>query len=151
MAKSGLIWLTEKNLGALKLFGTDKHLINPVKVDDKTTEFELSDSLKRAVVFRVNNIVDEIRSIDSSKPSVIIMRNVWYYMDGNTKDALVRALRDNLSPRSILSIAYGDSSLSYYGIHPLGGYFAGICDDISGSLSEGERDTFWEKTVFRKR
>ena len=149
-AKLGILWIDDKNLDTLKSFRASEHIINPVKVDNETTEFQISEELFGAVSFRKNDLVDEVRSITPGLPIVTVIKNVWYYLDGDTVSNLVLALRDSLSPGSILTVTNGDSEYCFHRNRTLGNYFTStdLYDDISSKLEE--RDSFWEKTVFQR-
>lgn len=149
-AQSGILWIDDKNLDTLKSFRASKHIINPVKVDDETIEFQISEELFGAVSFRESNLVNEVRNITPGLPVVTIINNVWYYLDEDTVSNLVLALRDSLPPGSILAMGNGDSKLCFYRNGTLGNHFAGsdLYDDISHKLEE--KDIFWEKTVFQR-
>ncbi|MBI3591104.1 MAG: hypothetical protein HY094_07010 [Candidatus Melainabacteria bacterium] len=151
VAKYKILWIDNRNLGALNLFKAYYHITNPVKVDDNTIEFQISEELFNAVSFRENNIDNEIRNINSNLPVVVIARNVWYYLDENTKYDLIPTLGNHLPSGSVLAMSNGDSQWCFYGRYTMGNYltYGGLYDDISVKLEE--RDPFWEKTVFRRK
>ena len=148
-ANHGVLWVDDKNQDTLDQFKASEHIINPIRVDDNITEFQVSDELFNVVRFRVNNLIDEVRNIDSQAPVVIVARNVWYYLDADSMKNSILALTDKLAVGSIVSMSNGDSQWSYYGRYPVGNYFACIYDDISARTEE--RDIFWEKTIFQKK
>jgi chemotaxis methyl-accepting protein methylase len=150
-AKCGILWIDDKNLDTLTNFRAGEHIINPIKVDNETTEFQVSEELFDTVSFRENDLVDEVRSIGPGLPVVAIIKSVWYYLDADKVNNLVLALRDSLPSGSILAITNGDSKFCFYKNRLLGDYFTStdLYNDISSKLEE--KDIFWEKTVFQKR
>ncbi len=75
--------------------------------------YRLNDEVKQNIEFKQANILDDIESIDSETPSLVMCRNMWPYISPNEYGKYAKALFDKLAPGSTVVIGGFDNQGAY--------------------------------------
>lgn len=83
------------------------------KNKSKDNRFRLNDKFRNNITFKVANILDDIDSIDSKNPSIVMCRNMWPYINSNEYRGYAKELYKQLAVGSIVVIGGFDNVGAY--------------------------------------
>ena len=81
-----------------------KQYINIFHNEDWKETIELTKKAIEPVEFSEANILEDVENINSEHPSVVMMRNMWPYVDGKEYQGFANKLYNQLAPGSIVVI-----------------------------------------------
>lgn len=92
-----------KRLGAS--FNNFSKYVKSTYQDEMVT---LKKQVTKEVQFSQANILDDINSIDSKNPSIVMCRNMWLYIDASEYDEFTQNLYNKLGKGSVVVIGFAD-------------------------------------------